>query len=850
MDPHQSICSAFHVCFHCLLLVFLLTSLSVLIKPCIAEGSIRCIDKERIALLAIKKELTDPSGRLSSWESQDCCTWFGIKCNNQTGYIIKLNLRNPYQLINGGVGDQSAYEKSCLGGKISPFLLELEYLSYLDLSFNNFEGVEIPEFLGRLKNLRYLNLSFSSFAGMIPSQLGNLSSLETLDLYAHSYSISGTWELRSDSLLWLHSLSSLRCLNMGFVKLNNVGADWLHAVNKLPLLVELNLYFCELGVLPQSLAFINFTSISVLDFSENSFNSAMPPWLFNLTALTQLYLRWNFFSGSIPGELPNSLGVLKNLQILDFSSNSFWGSIPTSIGKLSSLKRLDLSYNYMNGTIPESFGTLSELVDVNLMMNSWQGILQEVHLMNLRRLQNIRLTIGNHNSLVFKVSNKWVPPFRLKSIQVENCLVGPSFPMWLRIQSELTSVTLRNVGISDIIPEGWFSNLSSQITYLILSNNQIKGELPTHLEFLNLNIIDLSSNHFEGSLPLWSTNATEVYLQNNLFSGSIPEDLGALMPRLQKLRLSSNHLNGRIPSSWCDLKGLQILSLRSNHLSGEFPNCWYHSFMLWAIDVSANSLTGKIPSTFGLLPSLSVLLLSNNYFSGEIPVSLQNCSGLTSIDIEGNKFSGTLPSWIGEKFSSLFMLRVGSNSFNGAITPLLCKPPHLHILDISDNLFSGVIPSCIGGMSALVYGNSSEVFEQLLMVVMKGSILEYNHIMASKNSIDLSGNNLSGGIPDEVTNLSALRILNLSRNQLSGKITNKIGNLGHLETLDFSHNHLSGLIPESLGSLTSLLKLNLSYNALEGKIPTALKRFNDSSTFYGNPSLCGFPLPTRCLGGH
>ncbi|MBA0717177.1 hypothetical protein Golax_005014 [Gossypium laxum] len=871
-----------------LLSLFLLYSNS---KFVVCSTDIKCTDTDRRALVVLREGLTDPSGRLSSWIGEDCCTWEGIKCHNQTGRVTKLDLRNPYHLI--GAVDPPAYKRSCLGGKINPSLIRLEYLTSLDLSLNDFEGLEIPGFFGELKNLRYLNLSYASFAGEIPASLGNLSNLQYLDLYADSYSNTGPRELRSQSLEWLTPFSSLKYINLGFVKLDSIGDHWLQTFNMLPSLVHLRLHWCELKGLPLTLPSINFTSLSVLDLSENSFNSLIPPWLFNLTGLTELYLTWDFFSGSIPaefanlknlqvldlsdnlnlegqipgllgnlsklqfldlsannfhgdiyglfsgfssnrnsklesldlssnsltGELPESLGLLKHLRHLDLSSNSFWGSIPSSIGSLSALRVLDLSYNTMNGTIPESLGQLSGLVDMNLMANSWKGILKETHFMNLRKLQHVRLTTEPTRSLAFSASHGWFPPFKLKSIQLENCMIGPSFPVWLQVQNELTSVVLKNVSISDTIPGKWFSQLSAQLTYLVLSQDQIRGELPRHLNYPYLNLIDLSYNNFEGPFPSWSTNATDVILDENSFSGPIPENIGALMPRLQKLYVSRNHLSGRIPSSMCHIEGLNIISLSNNKLSGELPNCW-HRLMLWGIDISNNSLTGNIPNSFGFLPSLSVLLLSNNNLDGEIPSSLRNCTGLTSVDLGGNKISGSLPLWV-QYMSSLFMLRLGSNLLSGSIPDQVCRLQNLHILDLSQNKISGPIPKCIGNLSALVHGEGSEVFQRLIREVTRGRDPEYSNVVANVNSIELSGNNLTGEIPYEMTNLLALRIL------------------------DLSHNHLSGAIPKSLTSVASLTRLNLSYNNLSGSIPFS-PRFNDSSIYEGNPLLCGAPLPTKC----
>ncbi|KMT20644.1 hypothetical protein BVRB_1g006210 [Beta vulgaris subsp. vulgaris] len=868
---------------------FLLVTLylNLIIKLCLSEqnGSTtyKCIESEREALSTFRMNLVDHSQRLSSWDSDDCCSWKGITCDDQTGHVTKINLQNKLR-SRDAVFDSISDTKTSLSGKVSSSLLELKYLSYLDLSLNNFGG-PIPKFFGDFQDMSYLNLACASFSGEIPPQLGNLTNLHYLDLYSYS---SSQDSLTAKSLHWLTKLTSLKYLNLGSVLLYHVSSDALQSINMLHSLRELNLYNCDmenhfLDLDPMTL--VNFTSLVTLNMSENFIEGPFPHWLSNLTSLEVLDLSLNDLNGPLPifsasnsynlqymdlslndldvkltevllglkslkanleyldlldtkisgsiptfighfsslkmldlsgnaisGTIPTSLGNLSSLRKLDLSGNSFWGSIPYSIGNLSSLEKFDLSGNEMNGSIPESLGLLSELVELHLDSNKWQG---------------------------------------------------PAFPVWLQSQSSLTSVVLQNTGISDIIPVDWLSDVASQLTYLDLSKNSIRGKLPARLVFANLSIIDLSSNRIEGDFPNWLINARELHLQDNLFSGTLPEDIGDLMPSLLEMDLSWNLFSGAIPSSFCGMKSLGVLSLRNNNFSKEIPDCWERAEKLQDLDLSNNRLSGTMPPSLFTGAFLSALLLSNNNLDGEIPKSLfQIHSGLMMLDIGGNNFSGSLPIWLGESLSSLLILVLRENSFSGKIPTELCKLEYLHFLDLSWNTFSGTIPKCFNNLTALVNG-SYDIFHDTqryfgihydghLVVTTKGSQYEYGKTAALVNGIDLSGNNLSGSIPPQITSLSLLAILNLSMNHLSGNIPQNIGDMRSLETLDLSNNHLSGAIPSTLSLPTFLAHLNLSFNNLEGRVPSGseLQTLNDPSIYEGNSLLCGAPLLTKCAGDH
>ena len=92
-------------------------------------NNIRCLERERQAILKFKKALVDDYGQPSSRRSKDknCCNWKGVHCSNQTGHVLELHLSE--HRLNG---DQP------LRGMISPSLLELSNLTFLDLSENEF----------------------------------------------------------------------------------------------------------------------------------------------------------------------------------------------------------------------------------------------------------------------------------------------------------------------------------------------------------------------------------------------------------------------------------------------------------------------------------------------------------------------------------------------------------------------------------------------------------------------------------------------------------------------------------------------------------------------------------------
>ncbi|XP_044473258.1 receptor-like protein EIX2 [Mangifera indica] len=784
------------------------------------------------------------------------------------------------------------------GIQIPKFLGSMKNLRYLDLSDSRFVGM-VPPQLGNLSNLRHLNLGGNSLYAENLNWVSSLSSLQhldlsTIDIQNPSYLFSMINTLPSLQVLRL-SCCGLTYLpdplpNLNFSSLVNLDLSsnfisnflipsWIFSLSDL---VSLNLHAMNFpGQIPEGVQ--NLTSLRHLDLSANFFNGSLPnSWSYRFNNLEYLNLDEN----ELQGRIPNDLGNLTSIKVLDLADNDrLKGGIPRSfenlcnltslsltfvnmgqdiseildifsgcvanklemlnlgscqlsgnltnqLGKFIKLETLILQNNSISGLIPWKLGELSSLQELDLSFNKFGGSLFPFHFVNLTRLVYFD---ASRNSIMFKISPKWVPPFQLEVLLLGSCHLGPQFPLWVLSQATLSLLDVSNSGICDIIPNKIWE--ISSLFSLNFSHNQINGMIPNIMGAFKLFSLDLSWNNLSGSLPRIPTSLFGLDLSNNDVTG----------PMFNLLCYGVN-----------DSKLLGILKLENNSLSGELPDCLMNLPKLIVLNLNNNNFTGKLPHSIGTLSSLESLHLHNNNFFGIIPLSLKGCTKLIALDLGENEFVGNVPAWIGESFLGMKFLNLRSNKFTGLLPNELCHLTSLQVLDLADNLLLGSIPGCISNLTDMViishstpnniayFYNYANFVDEEAIVVMKGRAAKYNTILNLVRIIDFSKNKFTGEIPKELMSLKVLQSLNLSHNLLTGRIPENIGVMRSLECIDFSANQLCGSIPQSMSNLTFLSYLNLSNNNLIGKIPLSTQLQSlDASCFVGN-ELCGSPLPNNC----
>ncbi|KAK9127947.1 hypothetical protein Syun_016744 [Stephania yunnanensis] len=533
-------------------------------------------------------------------------------------------------------------EKS-LVGLISPSLGNLSFLRSINLGNNSFYG-RIPQEISQLHRLRHLILPNNSLGGDIPSNLSQCFHLQELDLSEN--------HLEGKIPAELGGLAELQRLAL---KLNNLTGGIPQALGNLSSLKIMSVAYNSLeGSIPDTIA--QLTRLKFISAMANKFSGTLPPMLFNISSLNAVTMTSNQFRGNIPIDI----GPLPSLTFLALGDNQFSGTIPESLSNITGLQVLDLGMNNFVGQVPTNLGLGQQSLN-------WLG------------LDNNHLGSGGEGDLNFITS-------------LSNC-------------KSLDTLQINDNRFGGVLPDS-ISNLTTQLTILILGRNQIHGRIPTGIRnLINLHRLGMENNFFTGSIPSSLgklQNLEELVLYDNRLTGRIPYSLGNIT-QLLKMSLSTNRLEGPIPSSLGQCSNLQVLDLSQNNLSGTIPKEVFLglSSLSMALDVSENALTGPLPAEVGNLKKLGIFKASHNNLNGEIPHMLSRCESLEHLALRDNLFVGEIPTTL-NALKAISDMDLSQNNLSGAIPKYLESLPLVN-LNLSFNKLEGEVPK--GG----VFRNSSRV---------------------------------------------------------------------------------------------------------------------------------------------
>ncbi|XP_057766916.1 probable inactive leucine-rich repeat receptor-like protein kinase At3g03770 [Salvia miltiorrhiza] len=255
-----------------------------------------------------------------------------------------------------------------------------------------------------------------------------------------------------------------------------------------------------------------------------------------------------------------TLTRLSSLRVVTLVALGIWGPLPDKIHRLYLLEALDMSSNFLFGLIPSQ---MSRMV-------------------------------------------------KLRSLSFDENYFNGSVPEWLDSWSNLTVLSLKNNRLSGEVPSA-VSRITA-LSELVLSHNLLTGKLPDLSSLSSLQLLDLRENGLDSELPSLPKGLANVFLSNNSFSGSIPQQF-VMLDQLQHLDLSNNHLSGTPPALLFSLPNISYLNLSSNALSGSLAEHLNCGVGLSLIDLSDNKLVGQLPDCLDSAGENRIVKISGNCFS-------------------------------------------------------------------------------------------------------------------------------------------------------------------------------------------------------------------------------------------
>lgn len=319
-------------------------------------------------------------------------------------------------------------------------------------------------------------------------------------------------------------------------------------------------------------------------------------------------------NGVLPGDAFSALPELESLflgQNKDVKSNrSLKGKVPAEIMQLKKLKNLDLSRCEFSGMMPD-LSTLTKLEYLDISMNNLEkekengttaGDVFHCRLPDFNKLPNLTYFAAAYAGVQGTIPSSIGTCKKLIVLDLSGNYLTGSIPAELNKCSALGDLSLID------------NELSGAIPYL---GDLTKIGDPMYPSSVVLGRFYLAENKLSGDFPQWITSLTNMVrftVSDNQLTGTLPEDL-SVFKRLEIFFADHNNLTGKLPKKLPPK--MDKLDLRSNLLEGNIPESWELCKALSNVQLGANNLAGYVPPIYKKLKQMDVIDIQFNRFTFE-----------------------------------------------------------------------------------------------------------------------------------------------------------------------------------------------------------------------------------------